>query len=152
MQQTPTDNSASFNHLTDSLAELAQAVRPIFLMSREERLATFNRGDMSREQMLAWAARCPKEVPTLNGEFVFIAASTPEGCFCCPVCQDDEVSLAAGGVLAKHPDHRHAFDPADPYAHRPTCPASGVTLTDAGAMRSGEAPASAPESEYALAA
>lgn len=152
MQQTTTDNSASFNELTDSLTELAQAVRPIFLMSREERLATFNRGDMTREQMLAWAARCPNEVPTLNGEFLFIAASTPEAGFCCPVCQDDEVNLVAGGVLAKHPDHRHAFDPANPYAHRPTCPASGVTLAQADGMLTGEQSATVPESEYALAA
>lgn len=151
MQKTTTDNSTSFNELADNLTEQALAVRPIFLMSREERLAAFNRGDMTREQMFAWAARCPTEVPKLNGEFLFIAASTPEGCFRCPVCQDDEVGLAAGGVLAKHPDHRHTFDPADPYAHRPTCPASGITLSDAGAMR-GSAQASPQESDYALAA
>ena len=150
--QTTNDNSSSFNQLTDSLAERAQAVRPIFLMSREERLAAFHRGEMTQEQLFAWAARCPSEVPKINGEFAFIAASTPEACFACPVCNDDEVSLGAGGALAKHPDRRHAFDPKNPYAHRPTCPASGVTIADAQGMLTGSPLPVAQELEHALAA
>lgn len=151
MKHTTTDNSTSFHELTDTLAETAAAIRPIFLMSREERLATFNRGDMTRDQMFAWAARYPREVPKINGEFAFIAGSTPEACVCCPVCNDDEVTLAPGAVLAKHPDHRHAFDPQNPYAHRPTCPASGVSVADANGMRTA-APAPTAQMEYALAA
>ncbi len=36
------------------------------------------RGELSLEQCAAWAARYPKQVPLLNGEFEFLAAHTPE--------------------------------------------------------------------------
>jgi hypothetical protein len=148
MPSHTTDKPASFNMHADRLAERAEHLSPLWLMSREERLATFHRGDMTQEQMFAWAARCPREVPRINGEFAFIAASTPEAGLTCPVCHDDEVTLVAGGALAKHPDHRHPFDPTNPYAPRPTCPASHVTPADA----VGISTTTATEQEYALAA
>jgi len=147
MPTNTTDNSTSFNQHADQLAERAEQLRPLWHMSRQERIATFNRGDMTQEQMFAWAARFPREVPRINGEFAFIAANTPEAGFTCPVCHDDEVMLVAGGAFAKHPDHRHPFDPANPYAPRPTCPASHVAPADA----VGISDTSTTEREYALA-
>lgn len=152
MSSTETHNNTVFNTQVDPLAERARELQPLWHMTAAERLATFNRGDMTRDQMFAWAARFPREVPRLNGEFIFIAASTPEACVCCPVCKDDEISLAAGGVLAKHPDRRNPFDPKNPYAQRPTCPASEVTPADAEGMTAIETLPVAQEPEYALAA
>lgn len=36
------------------------------------------RGELTGAQLLEWARRAPDEVPTINGEWAFIAASTPE--------------------------------------------------------------------------
>ena len=36
------------------------------------------RGELTGAQLLEWARRAPEEVPTINGEWAFIAASTPE--------------------------------------------------------------------------
>src|SRR5579875_1867706 len=121
---TNTDNNYSFFQLADELHARRERLRPLWVMKPEERLARFHRGEMTQEEMYAWAARCPREVPKLQGEFLFIAASTPEACVTCPTCGDDEVHLEADGKLAKHPDHRHAFDPLNPSALRPVCPAS----------------------------
>lgn len=145
------DNSTSFNVLTDQITEQAQQLRSLWQMKPAERLAAFHRGELTREQLFAWAGRCRDEVPTINGEFAFIAASTPEACVACPVCGDDEVSLTAGAAFAKHPDHRHPYDYKNPTAVRPVCPASGLTAADAAGLDH-TAVADVKDAEHALAA
>ena len=56
-------------------AELQEA---LWRMTAAERVAAMYRGDLTLSQCLAWAARYPDEVPTLNGEWWFIAIRTPE--------------------------------------------------------------------------
>jgi len=45
----------------------------LWRMSPPERVAAMYRGDLTLSQCLAWAARHPEEVFTLNGEWWFIA-------------------------------------------------------------------------------
>ena len=47
-------------------------------MSPAEREAAMRRGELTGFQLLEWARRAPDEVPRINGEWAFIAASTPE--------------------------------------------------------------------------
>ena len=35
-------------------------------------------GELTLKECCQWAARAPREVPIVNGEFAFIAAFTPE--------------------------------------------------------------------------
>jgi hypothetical protein len=44
------------------------------------RLAAYRRGEFDFETCCRWAARYPHEVPLLDGEFEFIARTTPEVC------------------------------------------------------------------------
>ena len=46
----------------------------------EGRLAAYRRGEFDFETCCRWAARYPHEVPLLDGEFEFIARTTPEVC------------------------------------------------------------------------
>lgn len=103
-----------------SVEALREHVAQVWLMTRSERLAAYVRGELTPEQIQEWTGRAPREVPLINGEFGHIAASTPEACFRCQVCGDDEVMLAAGGVLAHHRDYRH------PDWGKPTGSASGA--------------------------
>lgn len=36
------------------------------------------RGELTYEQLAAWSARHPEQVPTVHGEFEWIIAKTPE--------------------------------------------------------------------------
>ncbi len=47
-------------------------------MTPAEREAAMWRGELTFDQCSAWARRAPHEVPLINGEFAFIAISTPE--------------------------------------------------------------------------
>jgi len=47
-------------------------------MTPAQRIAAMRRGDLTLEQCSAWAARYPEQVPTVNGEFEYIAMFTPE--------------------------------------------------------------------------
>jgi hypothetical protein len=49
-------------------------------MSPEQRVAAMRRGELTVEQLAAWSARHPEQVPMLNGEFEWIAIRTPEAC------------------------------------------------------------------------
>jgi hypothetical protein len=49
---------------------------PLWAMKPEQRVAAMHRGELTMPQLLAWAARYPHQVPTINGEFAFIAAFT----------------------------------------------------------------------------
>jgi hypothetical protein len=52
--------------------------RSLWSMSPAEREAAMWRGELTPAQLMEWARRAPWEVPTINGEWAFIAASTPE--------------------------------------------------------------------------
>ena len=56
----------------------AEQREALWRMTAAERVAAMYRGDLTLCQCLAWAARYPDEVPTLNGEWWFIAIRTPE--------------------------------------------------------------------------
>ncbi|MGA2453656.1 MAG: hypothetical protein ABSG93_09075 [Solirubrobacteraceae bacterium] len=58
-----------------SRQELSSA---LWAMSAAEREAAMWRGELTPAQLLEWARHAPREVPTINGEWAFIAASTPE--------------------------------------------------------------------------
>ena len=44
-------------------------------MTTESRRLAFERGELRRGEALAWAARHPEEVPLINDEFPWIAAT-----------------------------------------------------------------------------
>lgn len=49
-------------------------------LGREGRLAAYRRGELDLEACCLWASLYRDEVPLLNGEFEFIAVTTPEVC------------------------------------------------------------------------
>jgi hypothetical protein len=53
-------------------------MRFLWSMTAAEREAAMWRGDLTVDQLCAWARRAPHEVPLINGEFAFIAMFTPE--------------------------------------------------------------------------
>jgi hypothetical protein len=70
--------------LAQQLAQAADARRSrlavLWAMSPTQRVAAMRAGALSYEQLAAWSARHPEQVPTLNGEFEWLAARTPEAC------------------------------------------------------------------------
>jgi hypothetical protein len=58
----------------------AGRLRSLWQMSATERIAAMRRGELTYEQLAAWSARHPDQVPIVNGEFEWIAAKTPEAC------------------------------------------------------------------------
>jgi hypothetical protein len=55
-------------------------LRRVWQMSPDQRVAAMRRGELTVEQLAAWSARHPEQVPMLNGEFEWIAIRTPEAC------------------------------------------------------------------------
>ena len=55
-----------------------EAKRRLWAMSTNERRAAMYARRLSLRLCLHWASRRPQEVPLLNGEWEFIAVSTPE--------------------------------------------------------------------------
>jgi hypothetical protein len=53
-------------------------LRALWEMTPAQRVAAMRRGALTLEQCAAWAARYPKEVPLLNGEFEYLTMFTPE--------------------------------------------------------------------------
>jgi hypothetical protein len=51
---------------------------PVWAMTVEQRIAAMRRGELTITQLTRWASRYPDQVPTINREFEFIAALTPE--------------------------------------------------------------------------
>lgn len=47
-------------------------------MKPAQRLAAYDRGELSFVQLYMWASLWPHEVPLVNGEFEFIALTTPD--------------------------------------------------------------------------
>ena len=63
-------------------AERARAgrLRSLWQMTPQQRVAAMRRGDLTYEQLAAWSARFPEQVPTIHGEFEWILAKLPEVC------------------------------------------------------------------------
>ena len=55
-------------------------LRRMWQMSPDQRVAAMRRGELTVDQLAAWSARHPEQVPMLNGEFEWIAIRTPEAC------------------------------------------------------------------------
>jgi hypothetical protein len=71
-------------HATELLAGRLAARRErretLRRLGRAGRLAAYRRGAFDLDTCCLWAAGYPREVPLLNGEFEFIARTTPEVC------------------------------------------------------------------------
>lgn len=50
----------------------------MWAMTLPERIEAIRAGRLTQRQLFAWAGASPQTVPTINGEFEFIAAHTPE--------------------------------------------------------------------------
>ena len=63
-------------------AERARAgrLRSLWQMTPEQRVAAMRRGDLTYEQLAAWSARHPDQVPMVHGEFEWIVAKLAEVC------------------------------------------------------------------------
>jgi hypothetical protein len=59
----------------ESKRELFQA---LWAMTPAQRQAAMWAGELTQDQLYEWASRAREEVPLIEGEFAFIAASTPE--------------------------------------------------------------------------
>jgi hypothetical protein len=74
----------SFLHSSELLGAWATTRREraatLRRLGREGRLAAYRRGEFGFDTCCLWASRYSHEVPLLNGEFEFIALSTPEVC------------------------------------------------------------------------
>jgi len=63
-------------------AERARAgrLRSLWQMTPAQRITAMRRGDLTYEQLAAWSARHPDQVPTVHGEFEWIVAKLAEVC------------------------------------------------------------------------
>ena len=78
--QTPQSTSA-FDAFTGWLRRDPthdEQLRQLWSMTPTERVTAMRAGRLTYDQLAAWAARRPNEVPLVNGEFEFIAMKTPE--------------------------------------------------------------------------
>jgi hypothetical protein len=69
------------DHFADWLRrdpDRAEQERVLWAMTPNERVAALRAGRLTLHQCSRWAARRPREVPLLNGEFEFIAIRMPE--------------------------------------------------------------------------
>ena len=55
-------------------------LRSLWQMTPAERVAAMRRGELTYEQLAAWSARHPEQVPTVHGEFEWIVAKLAEVC------------------------------------------------------------------------
>ena len=53
---------------------------PLWRMTPGERVAAMRRGELTYQQLAAWSARHPEQVPTVHGEFEWIVAKLAEVC------------------------------------------------------------------------
>lgn len=59
-------------------ARRAEGRRRLWRMTPDQRRDAMWAGELTWDQLFAWARRAPDEVPRINDEFAFIALSTPE--------------------------------------------------------------------------
>ena len=112
-------------------------LRPMWEMSPRQRRAAMARGELTIEQLTAWSAREPHQLPRINGEYTHIYASTPEACITCPCCGGEVINCGPAGRLQRHPDERHpAFGTPNGFRDGlvPACPASSHPLAEAAAL------------------
>jgi hypothetical protein len=69
-----------FDKAIENLRARDARLRALWQMTPAQRVAAMRRGELTLEQCAAWAARYPKQVPLLNGEFEYLARFTPEAC------------------------------------------------------------------------
>jgi hypothetical protein len=69
-----------FDQAIENLRARDARLRALWQMTPAQRVAAMRRGELTLEQCAAWAARYPKQVPLLNGEFEYLARFTPEAC------------------------------------------------------------------------
>jgi hypothetical protein len=67
-----------FDELARVERERDARLRSLWQLSVPQRIAAMRRGELTYEQLAAWTARHPDQVPMLNGEFEWISAKTPE--------------------------------------------------------------------------
>jgi hypothetical protein len=84
-----------------------QAKARLWAMTPQERVQAMRAGRLSLALCLHWASRRPREVPLLNGEWEFIAISTPE---VADTTRSQRERVTAS--LLRCPDHHH--DTIDP--------------------------------------
>ena len=58
----------------------AEELEELWALSPDERVAAMYAGKLTQRQCFARARRAPADVPLLDGEFWFIAITTPEVC------------------------------------------------------------------------
>lgn len=56
----------------------AEASKRLWALTAAERVGAMRRGELSPRQLCEWARRRPDEVPLVEGEYEFIALTTPE--------------------------------------------------------------------------
>jgi hypothetical protein len=71
-------NAQQISELLRGPAPTSERREALRRLGREGRLAAYRRGEFNLDTCCLWAARYPREVPLLNGEFEFIARTTPE--------------------------------------------------------------------------
>jgi hypothetical protein len=71
-------NGQAISELLRGAATARERRAALLRLGREGRLAAYRRGEFNLDSCCLWAARYPREVPLLNGEFEFIARTTPE--------------------------------------------------------------------------
>jgi hypothetical protein len=67
-----------FEQLERAQRARAGRLRSLWQMTVPERIAAMRRGELTYEQLAAWSARHPDQVPMVHGEFEWIIAKTPE--------------------------------------------------------------------------
>jgi hypothetical protein len=79
--QGGTDVPTTFNEQLAAAERSRHArLRRLWQMTAEQRVAAMRRGELTREELAAWSGQHPEQMPMLNGEFEWIAISTPEAC------------------------------------------------------------------------
>lgn len=76
---TPDHQPRTFaDYLAQTTAERRERLRPLWQMTSTQRVAAMRRGALTLEQLAAWSARHPDQLPLVNGEFEWIARHTPD--------------------------------------------------------------------------
>jgi hypothetical protein len=79
-EEEPMSDAHLIELVGDQLAGRRERRAALRRLGREARLAAYRRGELDFDTCCLWASRYPNEVPLLDGEFEFIAITTPEVC------------------------------------------------------------------------
>jgi len=85
------------------LTTTAERLAQMWNMTRQQRIAAAQRGELTLGEMLRWAARHPAEVPLVNGELFFITALSADA--------DDEEEDASPEAITGEQFWRGALHP-----------------------------------------